>query len=111
GVQDTGNVWADISALEAAGAGYAAGGGSISLSHPPYLTGGVHRCVVYGPVSTSWPAATISAAGAAIYRSDGSNLYLVSLVDFGGVKTSSGGTFQITWDAVNGVFYSANVPQ
>ena len=74
--------------------------GSPSLSsHATYLIGGVHRCVVSGPANTQWPSATFSAAAAIIYRSDGANLYVIAQIDFGGVKTSSGGTFQITWDA------------
>ncbi len=109
--QDTANVWADVSSSEvAAGGGYTAGGLSIALSHATYLTGGVHRCVISGPANTQWPAASFSAAAAIIYRSDGANLYVIAQIDFGGTKTSSGGTFQITWDATNGVWYAGNTP-
>ena len=110
-VQDTANVWGDISSNElAAGGGYTAGGQAITLTHAIYVTGGVHRAVVSGPPNSQWASATFSAVGAVVYRSDGTNLYLTNLVDFGGVKTSSGGTFQITWDSVNGVFYLGNTP-
>lgn len=111
GVQDTANVWSDISSFElASGNGYTTGGQAIALSHAVYTTGGVHRSVVSGPANSQWTSASFTASGAAVYRSDGSNLYLLTLIDFGGAKTSSGGTFQITWDATNGVYYLGNTP-
>jgi hypothetical protein len=111
GVQDTANVWTDISAGElAAAGGYTTGGQTIALTHAVYTTGGVHRSVVSGPANSTWAAATFSAACAVIYRSDGANNYVVALIDFAGIKTSSGGPFVITWDSVNGVYYSGNTP-
>jgi hypothetical protein len=111
GSQDTASVWSDVSATEvAAGGGYASGGIPIPLSHTVYTSGGVHRSVVTGPANSQWASAVFSAAAAVIYRSDGVNNYVVALIDFGGVKTSSGGTFQITWDATNGVWYAGNTP-
>jgi hypothetical protein len=109
--QDTAAVWADVSSTEvASGNGYTTGGASIALSHAIYTSGGVHRSVVSGPANTQWPAATFSAAAAIVYRSDGSNNYVIAQIDFGGTKTSSGGTFQITWDSVNGIWYAGNTP-
>jgi hypothetical protein len=110
-VQDSAIVWSALSGTEvASGGGYTTGGNSIALSHAVYTTGGVHRSVVSGPANSTWPAATFSAACAVIYRSDGATNYVVALIDFGGVKTSSGGSFVITWDAINGVYYAGNTP-
>jgi hypothetical protein len=108
--QDTANVWGDISGNEAAGPGYTAGGAAIALTHSISTTGGVHRGQVMGPTNTQWLAATFSAVGAVVYRSDGASQYVAALIDFGGTKTSSGGTFQINWDSVNGVWYAGNTP-
>jgi hypothetical protein len=110
-VQDTANVWTDVSGTEvASGGGYTTGGQTINLSHAIYTTGGVHRSVVSGPANSTWAAATFAAAAAVIYRSDGTSNYVVALIDFGGSKTSSGGSFVITWDATNGVWYAGNTP-
>jgi len=110
-VQDTAGVYSEVSSLEvASGNGYTTGGQSITLTHQTYTTGGQHRGAVMGPASSIWAAANFSAAGAIVYRSDGANLYLAALVDFGGVKTASGGSFQINWDATNGIWYSSNTP-
>jgi hypothetical protein len=110
-VQDSANVWGDVSSLEiAAAGGYTAGGAAVSLSHAVYTTGGVHRSVVAGPANTQWAAASFTAVAAIVYRSDGATNYVVALFDFGGSKTSSGGTFQITWDSTNGLYYAGNTP-
>jgi hypothetical protein len=111
GVQDTANVWTDVSGSEvASGGGYTTGGQTIALSHSVYTTGGVHRSTVNGPSNTTWTSATFAAACAVVYRSDGAANYVLALVDFGGTKTSSGGSFVITWDATNGVYYLTNTP-
>lgn len=100
---DTHEDFADVT-NEVTGTGYTAGGAtltSITVSKDTTNDRGV-----FDAADTSWTSSTITAAGAIIYKSTGtaSNSWLLCYIDFGGDKSSSSSTLQITWNA-SGIFY------
>jgi hypothetical protein len=82
---------------EVSGTGYTAGGNTLNISTNP-TTGGTTAFLSFG--TTTWSTATITARGALIYQSGGSNP-AVAVLDFGSDKGSSAGDFQITFPAAN----------
>lgn len=83
---------------EAAGTGYSAGGNTLTVSQVPTSTGGPGTTAWLDFTDTTWSASTITAAGAMIYNSSQSNR-AVSILDFGGDKSSSSGNFTIQFPA------------
>jgi hypothetical protein len=82
---------------EVTGTGYTAGGATLGTK-----TATVSSLVfTLDAADTSWTTSTITARFAIIYCSTGtaSTSALIAYVDFGADVVSSGGTFQITWDA------------
>lgn len=80
---------------EATGTGYTAGGAA-SACTVTKDTANDKVTLVFG--SVSWGAATVTAAGAVIYKARGgasSADELVAFVDFGGNVVSNGGTFSV----------------
>lgn len=89
---------------EVSGTGYTAGGNTLSISTNP-TNGGSGTTVYLSFTNTTWSTATITARGALIYQSGGSNP-AVAVLDFGADKTSTAGDFQIqfpTADASNAI--------
>jgi hypothetical protein len=87
---------------EVTGTGYTAGGNTLTISTNP-TTSGTTAYLSFS--NTTWSTATITARGALIYQSGGSNP-AVAVLDFGGDKTSTAGDFQIqfpTADASNAI--------
>ncbi len=87
---------------EVSGTGYTAGGNTLTISTNP-TTSGTTAFLSFS--NTTWSTATITARGALIYQSGGSNP-AVAVLDFGGDKTSTAGDFQIqfpTADASNAI--------
>ncbi len=87
---------------EVTGAGYTAGGNTLSISTNP-TTGGTTAFLSFA--TTTWTTATITARGALIYQAGGSTP-AVAVLDFGSDKGSSAGDFQITFptaDATNAI--------
>ena len=82
---------------EVSGTGYTAGGNTLNISTAP-TTSGTTAFLSFG--TTTWSTATITARGALIYQSGGSNP-AVAVLDFGSDKGSSAGDFQITFPAAN----------
>lgn len=81
---------------EVVGAGYVAGG-STSAVTVTNVTALDRTTVAFA--ATAWPASTITAAGAVLYKSRGglaSADELVAFIDFGGNVTSTAGTFTVT---------------
>jgi len=76
---------------EVSGTGYSAGGNTLTISTNP-TTSGTTAYLSFS--NTTWSTATITARGALIYKSGGSNP-AVAVLDFGGDKTSTAGDFQI----------------
>ena len=87
---------------EVSGTGYSAGGNTLTISANPTTSG---TTAFLDFADTTWSSATITARGALIYQSGGSNP-AVAVLDFGGDKTSTAGDFQIqfpTADASNAI--------
>ena len=87
---------------EASGTGYTAGGNTLTVSTTP--TSGTNS---YGVVTayisftnTEWTSASFTARGALIYNSSKSNKS-VAVLDFGGDKTVTAGTFTIQFPAAD----------
>jgi hypothetical protein len=76
---------------EVSGTGYSAGGNTLTISTNP-TTSGTTAYLSFS--DTTWSTATITARGALIYQSGGSNP-AVAVLDFGGDKTSTAGDFTI----------------
>jgi hypothetical protein len=92
--------WADISATwESVGSGYTAGGEALTAQ--AVVIDDVNNRAVFSASDISWPASTIDAYGCAIRRS--SDNLLISLIDFGGLKSSVGGIFDLAWNPNNGI--------
>ena len=88
-------------ANEVSGTGYTAGGNTLTVVAP--TSSGTTAFLDFA--DTTWSTATITARGALIYQSGGSNP-AVAVLDFGGDKTSTAGDFQIqfpTADASNAI--------
>ena len=75
---------------EVSGTGYTAGGNTLTVVAP--TTSGTTAYLDFA--DTTWSTATITARGALIYQSGGSNP-AVAVLDFGGDKTSTVGDFTI----------------
>ena len=89
-------------ANEVSGTGYTAGGNTLTISTNP-TTSGTTAYLSFS--NTTWSAATLTARGALIYQSGGSNP-AVAVLDFGADKTSTAGDFTIqfpTADASNAI--------
>ena len=87
---------------EVSGTGYTAGGNTLTISTNP-TTSGTTAFLSFS--NTTWSTATITARGALIYQSGGSNP-AVAVLDFGGDKTSTAGDFTVqfpTADASNAI--------
>lgn len=87
---------------EVSGTGYSAGGNTLTISTNPTTSG---TTAFLDFADTTWSTATITARGALIYQSGGSNP-AVAVLDFGGDKTSTAGDFTIqfpTADASNAI--------
>ena len=81
---------------------YSAGGNTLTVSVTPTNSGNV---AFISFANTSWANATITAAGALIYNNSQSNA-AVCVLNFGGDKTSTNGTFAVnfpTADASNAI--------
>lgn len=81
----------------AATGGYSTGGNTLTISTAPTTDTTSTNNVAYISFSnTSWTTATFTAYGALIYNSSQSNR-AVAVLDFGGAKTVTSGTFTITF--------------
>ena len=97
------DVWSDVSAEEVSGTGYTTGGKTLTISTHP-TSGGTTAYLDFSDVT--WTSASITAAGALIYKDDGATYPAIAVLSFGGDKTSSAGDFTIqfpTADASNAI--------
>lgn len=87
----------DVSANEISGTGYTAGGQT--LTSPTITASGDNY--VFDAADPSWATSTITARGAVLYKDTGNvaTSPVICLLDFGSDKTSSGGTFQVVFNA------------
>ena len=82
---------------EVVGTNYVAGGNTLTISANPASTG---TTAFLDFADTTWSAATITARGALIYQSGGTNP-AVAVLDFGSDKTSTAGDFTIVFPAAD----------
>lgn len=84
---------------EVTGTGYTAGGATLASKTVTYNAG--TNTLSLDAADVSWASSTITARYAVIYKSTGtaSTSPLIGYVDFGADTVSSGGAFQIVWDA------------
>jgi len=96
--QDAHDFFNDVT-NEVVGTGYTAGGATLASKTSTYTSG--TNTQTLDAADTSWATSTITARYAIIYKSTGtsSTSPLIAYVDFGADVSSSGGTFQITWDS------------
>ena len=86
---------------EISGTGYVAGGNTLTVVAP--TTSGTTALLDFA--DTTWSTATITARGALIYQSGGTNP-AVAVIDFGADKISTAGDFTIQFpvaDAANAI--------
>ena len=81
---------------EVSGTGYSAGGNTLTVVAP--TTSGTTAYLDFA--DTTWATATITARGALIYQSGGTNP-AVAVLDFGADKTSTAGDFTIQFPTAN----------
>ena len=82
---------------EVVGAGYTAGGNTLTVLVPP-VASGTTAYVSFD--NTSWAASTITARGALIYNSSQGNK-AVAVLDFGADKVTANSVFTITFPAAS----------
>jgi|TARA_R110000787_G_scaffold12084_1_gene39540 hypothetical protein len=82
---------------EVVGTGYTAGGNTLTISANPASTG---TTAFLDFADTTWSTATITARGALIYKSGGTNP-AIAVLDFGSDKTSTAGDFTIVFPAAD----------
>lgn len=101
--QDAHDYWDDVSANEASGTGYTAGGATLASKTVGYTSG--TNVTKFDAADVSWTSSTVTARYAVIYVATGSSATsaLIAYVDFGTDQSSSAGTFSIVWDAA-GIF-------
>ena len=84
---------------ESSGANYTAGGKKLAVASQLVTLETDTACVDFGNVS--WETATITAKGAVIYNfSSSTKKKAVCVLNFGGNKTSTAGTFTVQFPAV-----------
>ena len=82
---------------EVSGTGYTAGGNTLTISANPASSG---TTAFLDFADTTWSSATITARGALIYQSGGTNP-AIAVLDFGSDKTSTAGDFTIVFPAAD----------
>lgn len=90
----THNQWSDISANEITGTGYTTKGAA--LASKAVTQGATTK---FDAADTSWTSASFTAYHAVIYDDTLAADDLIASIDFGGAKTVTSGTFQITYHA------------
>lgn len=100
--QDTQDFFNDVSAHEAAGTGYTAGGETLANAAVAYNA--ATNTLRLEADDTEWTEISITARYAVVYKDDGedSESPVLAYVDFTGDETVASGTFKIEWD-VDGV--------
>lgn len=95
---DTHDYFNDIT-NEASGAGYTAGG--ITLSSTTVILDTTDDEAAFDAADITWSTSTITARGAVLYRNTGNSATspLIAYFDFGSDQVSSAGNFTITWNS------------
>lgn len=96
--QDTHEFFSSVT-NEVSGTGYSAGGAA--LANKAVTEDTVDDEGVFDADDTSWASSTITARAAVIYKDTGvaATSPLICYIDFGADKSTTAGTFLITWNA------------
>ena len=94
------NTWTAISANEASGAGYSAGGAI--LANKTVTQDDVNDRAAFDADDVTWGSSTVTARYAVLYDNTLIAKELVACFDFGQNYSSNNGNFTITWHA-NGI--------
>lgn len=101
--QDTDNFFSGVSAQEITGTGYTAGGVALGSKTDAYdAASNTNRL---DAADAKWEGASFTSRYAVVYKDTGeaATSPVLSWVDFGEDVTVSSGTFEIKWDATDGV--------
>lgn len=101
--QDTHTFFSDVT-NEVVGTGYTAGGVALGTKSVSYDSASNETRLL--AAASSWTGSTITARYAIVYDATtgvSTTEPLLGYVDFGGDQSTTGATFQITWDATHGV--------
>lgn len=84
---------------EVAGTGYSAGGAS--LASKAVTQDNTNDKATFDAADVQWASSSITARAAVMYKSTGvaATSPLIAYFDFGSDKSSSGGNFDLSWDA------------
>ncbi len=101
--RDSDQYWSDISANEASGTGYSAGGAT--LANVTWTKDGTNHRAIFKADNPSWTGATITFRYAVVYKSTGtaSTSPLICYADFSSNQSATNGTVTISYDATNGI--------
>lgn len=101
--QDTDDFWNDVSANEASGAGYVAGGKVLAEKTLTYDA--ASNTLRLDAADVEWAEVSVKARYAVVYKEQGaaSESPVLGYVDFGKDEEAAAGVFKIEWDAVDGV--------
>lgn len=97
---DTQDFWDDVSANEASGTGYSAGGAT--LANPTVAVVGASDLAKFDADDVSWTiSSALSARYGVLYKSTGTagTSPLIGYIDFGSTYSLASGTITITWSA------------
>lgn len=94
---------ASWNANEATGTGYTAGGKAVTVTVPTPSAG--KWMLKNSSATLDWTSATFTTRGVLVYDDTASKLVLAA-INFGSDQAVVSGTFTITWDATNGIFYA-----
>jgi hypothetical protein len=99
--RDTDQYWSGVSANEASGTGYTAGGQALTTTWTRDATN--HRAVL-GASDVSWSGATFTFRYAVLYKSTGtaSTSPLICYTDFGSTQSATGATVTLQFDTTGG---------
>lgn len=94
--QDTHDEWADVSANEASGTGYTAGGKVLSSKTMTYDS--ANNWWTFDAADLTWTSVSVSFRYAVIYDDTASGKPLLGYVDFGTTQTATAQDLIIKWE-------------
>lgn len=93
---DTQDEWADVSANEASGSGYAAGG--VSLVSKTLTYNSTNNYWTFDAADVTWTGVSVSFRYVVIYDDTATGKPLIGYVDFGSTQTAANQDLKIKWE-------------